>query len=360
MQKYFSKLKRGMAMLLACLCIITLVPIEAFAADGGSSFPQTIKCLKSPPMDQGFSIPGISSGDRGLLHIFTFEVNGVPTIAFCANHHKRMNDSMEGKTYTFSRIIDDPLLKAFLSYYYFLVNKNSWPVEQPPKSQCGNEMIENGWIQTIVWELITNGSAYKHCLELDFEAKKACVESGGNPGNIKFGLSDAGFSEMLNLAKARLKGYKAVNGTYIKSDRAEQFGWSEEYECVDLMTAYLGAAMSGQYGNWTFAMYNAPDSAFQPMIVPIPETGEPGAGIWAKVKKVDGDGNPLSGAEFKFSYTTPTTGEQVAGTATTGSDGYAYIRISSTQLGGQSQAEIFAQETKAPAGYQLIRLLAVW
>lgn len=348
MQKFFAKLKRGLAVFLACLTLASVLPVPVFAA----GFPDQIESVHIPNLGAGCPHYSTLGGDA-LLHIMTFDVGGTEKVGFCYDHTASLRSQASlHQHWKKSGPFPEGLTTAFLSWYYTELNQRkadgSWGLHDTHQSGAtlhANHAASNGWVQALVWELKGKESDYSSLFNsIDYNA--------GVDGN--YGLSSTDFDRLMHLAKARVRAFKDVIGTYERG----MDGSTDEEDSALLLAMIIAGYKKGDYGQKKFALYTPVERPQdQPMIVPV----EPGGSdyeepVWAKIRKVDENGKGLQGAEFTFSYQlpggniTPLSG----GVKTTDSDGWAYVRIPPEVMGDLTNVTVFATETKAPPGYQLI------
>lgn len=354
MQKYFSQLKRGLAAFLAVLTLFSVMPLQAFAVGD----PDVVTCKHVPDLANAARLHTL--GDSALLHIFTFDVGGTEKVGFCYDHSKHMGSGSVGDKWKKSKNLEEGMTTAFLSYYYTILNKNKasgqWGLHDTKNSGAPghtNHAATNGWVQALVWELKGKESDYASL----FNSLNA--EAGYD---AKYGCSDADFQRLKHLGQARVDAYTDVAGAYYGgADMSVPMSGQEAItDSATTLAMIIAGYKRGDYGHKTFALYNPVDKpGDQPMIVPVePPDDNPGR-VWAKIRKIDENGNGLPGAEFTFSYQLA-GGNMVplpGGVKTTDGDGWAYVQITPDILGDLTNVTIYAKETKAPAGYKLVNVM---
>ena len=148
---------RVVAMLLAVVCIVGLIPTTAFAAN---TVPGTVTLKKAD-----YHVTDAIKYDSGVLgecyvHEFYMNVNGSETVGFCADHSKRMGTSLTGHTWSNPEEITDKNVKLLLSYYYSYSEGKFSPAGEAQGLQPFDEFSAvwtQGWLQACVW-LALNGS----------------------------------------------------------------------------------------------------------------------------------------------------------------------------------------------------------
>lgn len=102
-QKYLAKLKRGLAVFLAVLTLVGIMPMSVFAEE---SAPNTITCNKVPHMDPNHKME--TFGSNAYLHIIDFKVGSRNSdVVFCGDHNLSLGQHSNGCTWTKSGDITD-------------------------------------------------------------------------------------------------------------------------------------------------------------------------------------------------------------------------------------------------------------
>lgn len=305
MKRLHSLRTRAISLLLSLVCIIGVFPTTAFAA--GSEIT-----LKDVDFDCGtgqiglsnFKSPGLD--DPVLLHLFTFDVDGAETYAFCTDHSAHLGEKNKGHKWNNPHEISVPRATPVLAYYY-------WSIEQGKFSALDNQST-NGYVQTAIW-----------------------MELAGK-------LPDWQTNEeawITALAKERDAVRKAY-GWGVDPD------WTSERHLRMVITEFKNGTYGGT--NWSFTEWNYAGSLSgkqQTVLTPYHDGDDTGENDEFKliIKKVDAT-NPtkgLPGAMFKVEGA-----NNFSKTYTTGSDGTIVLTQDNLDPGTYGVTEV-----AAPSGYEI-------
>ena len=148
MKKTWHSLKnRVTAMLLALICVLSLLPTAALAAGA-----DTIKLER-------FGMSGVSyqsaSLGRCTMHQMYYGVAGKTSVGFCGTKGGGMGTSLIGQTWGHPKPVTDPTVKMMMAYYYahslgiFTDKAHALGVDDIWDS--GYSWYMNAWVQAIVW-----------------------------------------------------------------------------------------------------------------------------------------------------------------------------------------------------------------
>lgn len=148
MKKTWHSLKnRVIAMLLALICVLGLLPTAALAA-----VADTIKLER-------FGMSGVSyqsaSLGRCTMHQMYYGVAGKTSVGFCGTKGGGMGTSLIGQTWGDPKPVTDPTVKMMMAYYYahslgiFTDKAHALGVDDIWDS--GYSWYMNAWVQAIVW-----------------------------------------------------------------------------------------------------------------------------------------------------------------------------------------------------------------
>ena len=349
MKRKTSLRTRVVAMLLAVVCIVGLIPTTAFAANTGTNtVPGTVTLKKAD-----YHVTDAIKYDSGVLgecyvHEFYMNVNGSETVGFCADHSKRMGTSLTGHTWSNPEEITDKNVKLLLSYYYSYSEGKFSAAGEAAGLQPFDEFTAvwtQGWLQACVW-LALNGSLP------DYEADRE------------------GWIEAVATERMRL-----VNAYHDKG-----YSWAQHYTSIDdpddlpdgtvtnegdegwtcrMAAAYIlnNADMWGDWSIYRYA-YAGPGSdahpdptTIQAIIVGIynAEPDIPGNPCSLTIKKVDAT-NPnktLQGAVFQVTATDGSFDKPYT------TDENGLIEINSRNESGFGPGRYAITEIKAPSGYTI-------
>ena len=142
--------QRVISLLLTLVCLLGLVPTEAFAAT--SNVPSSIIMEDCTHNGVHYESPAL---DTCWLHQMRFDYNGVSLIGFCSDHDKEMGWSLEGHKWDSPQPINDPTVKIMMAYYYahsrgiFTDQAKALGVDQVWGSEYTWTM--NAWVQAVIW-----------------------------------------------------------------------------------------------------------------------------------------------------------------------------------------------------------------
>ena len=122
----YSFAKRALALLLALVCVMGLLPLSAFAAAGLSSAPGSITQKSSDYMKIGgksvrYKAASSVINNVGLPYVFDEQVDVPgfgPTRALCAYQRGTLGPAANGQKWTYKEEVTHPSLKVLLTYIY--------------------------------------------------------------------------------------------------------------------------------------------------------------------------------------------------------------------------------------------------
>ena len=342
MKRTTSLRTRVVAMFLAAVCIVGLIPTTAFAA--GSSVPQTIT-LKNADYHVGEGLH-YTSGTLGecYIHEFTMNVDGSTQVGFCGDHSKEMGTSLIGDPWSSPTEITDKNVKLILSAFYS--HSNGMFTEAGKAAGCStyNEfetIWTQGWYQACVW-LALQGDLPDYETNPDAWVEAVATERM----RVINAYHDAGQSWAQH--------YENIDDPDDLPD-----GTEGTWTCRAAAQFLLNNFNSGYYLDWTIYRYsyagNGSDKHaagdVQSIIVGFPsdEPDEPGDSVGLTIRKVDSSNQNkgLQGAQFSV-------------VATDGSFDKTYTTDSTGTITIDSETEplfkagtYIVTETKAPAGYTI-------
>ncbi len=119
--------RRVLSLLLALVCVMGVLPLSAFAAEGLSSAPASITQKSSDYMYIGgrpvrYRAASETINSKGLPYVFDEQVTvpglDAPTRALCAYHKGTLGNGANGQKWNFKTEVTDPSLKTLLTYVY--------------------------------------------------------------------------------------------------------------------------------------------------------------------------------------------------------------------------------------------------
>lgn len=382
MQKCISKLRRGLAALLACLTVLTCCPIYAsadtvldqpegcgvnhydrhlldgdkggstdhwqngapFTCPSGETFPGTITATST---DWGSNYTMANSdiinkdfgpGHAGtIMHMFHMNSNGMPVIGYCGDHEKGFNSKSLKKKWNLQVVIE-PHTKAyqvFLDYFYdrYFYTTNAVnqygsvsaakaaDSENAYKILTDKEMQSlNAWVQACIWLFNKNSMRWDCFLDLD----------------------DTGVHATEQRQRLAKEIAKAVN----------VYGSMDEATAMELLTGIIKNWNNGEYERRYYAKYQ-PDGEHpndQPIYIPsmVDIPGDEDRNGYAKLLKVDKDQQPLAGAVFEIATDPAFQNPIMDSPKTTGSDGTITIHADKYDFKESDTVTLYIRE-KSPA-----------
>ena len=304
--------KRLTALLLALVCVFSLIPTTAFAAG------DTIK-LKN------FGYTGVSYQSAALgraqLHQMYFQDGSATTVGFCGTKGGGMGDSLRGQTWGNKTPITDPTVVTMMAYFYSHANNNfSDEAIAMGENNVWSEAYcwrMNAWVQAVIWR-------YKQGLLSD--PVVACAE------------------ELMAV-------YNSIEGTSYTNIDEKRAGSTNTFR--DISQYVLDLGKRGVWGKCQAYEYSFtgsgssthPASSVQKIILGDHSIeNKPKEEYFLIVKKVDSS-NPtkgLAGAKFHVQSQNGSYSEDIV----TGADGTYKI----SNLSANTYA---VTETEGPSGYEI-------
>lgn len=327
---------RLLSLFLTAICVIGLIPTNAFAASSGS-MPSEITLQKSDyflDTDGSKTYNSPSFGEPLYLHIINMNVGGETKVGFCAEHGKQLGNTLIGKKWGNPEPVTNSFIKMMIGYYYCMTDTKYQT--DAYKEKWGGELwtdpnlirYHNAWIQALCWRALGQGAA----IPSDAEGQKVAIAK-----------------ELMYIANAK-------NGTSYSDIYTDKYGTTTFYQkgekvldntdCwpdVDVtLYHYIGGNATSPDGKKHYTNENT-----QAIMVATPK-GEPTIDDYQiVVKKVDSS-NPtkgLSGATFSLTMV-GSDDPSFPMTGVTGQDGtYTFKPLKA----GTYQVT----ETEAPEGYQI-------
>ena len=122
-----SFFNRALSLLLALVCILGVLPLSAFAAEGLSTAPDSITQKSSDYMYIGgrpvrYRAASDVINNAGLPYVFDEQVNvpglDAPVRALCAYHKGTLGSGANGQKWNFKTEVDNASLNVLLTYVY--------------------------------------------------------------------------------------------------------------------------------------------------------------------------------------------------------------------------------------------------
>ena len=143
------KFRRLTALLLAAVCLLSLLPVPARAEDSAIKL-KSITWTSGNYQSAYFERPC-------QIQDFHMQVGGLTLSGFCGDHSKHLNNSHIGDTWSSPQPVTNDVVKIMMSYYYtHLLGEEYWNDECIAKGFnyqiSGDAILQyNGWIQEVVW-----------------------------------------------------------------------------------------------------------------------------------------------------------------------------------------------------------------
>ena len=339
MKRTTSLRTRIVAMFLAAVCIVGLIPTTAFAAS--SSVPQTVT-LENADYHVGEGLH-YTSGTLGecYIHEFYMNVDGSTQVGFCADHSKEMGASLINHPWSNPTEITDKNVKLLLSAYYSHSNGMFSDAGEAAGLSTYNEFESiwtQGWFQACVW-LALQGDLP------DYETSPdAWVEAVA--------------TERMRVINAYHDAGQSWANHYDNIDDPDDLpdGTPGTWTCRAAAQHVLNNFNNGYYLDWSIYKYDYAGNGssshakgdVQSILVGFPNNGT-NEDCVLLIRKLDASNQNkgLEGAQFSVisadgafnkTYTTDSTG---------------IIRINSTTEPLFKPGTYVVTETKAPNGYQI-------
>ena len=328
MQKYFAKFRRGISAFLACLMLVTALPLNAMAEGTGAPSSITLKEFPDrggtwsywPSYDNGGKImsSGPSSTDAK-MHQITFSVDGKDRIAFCDNHHKGLGTLDKFKAWASpSTVPEGSALHFVLTLGYAnLYGTNGKTDTLGAAPSLGDSLSwSQATTQAYVWAITNKPDWFTHLLD-------------GNATEPMLGNGDTAPSEYNEAAASRYRLARERVAAAVGKAGSMQFTdvGGKSYDCstpgglaeaifdtekilAGVISGYIDKTWptdpSGNLYEYTFYNYQYAGgkdshSSHQGMYIGWPSgtpTDVDQCWYGVKLMKVDDKGNPLIGARF--------------------------------------------------------------
>lgn len=350
MTKSASQSKRILSLFLALILMLGMIPISGIEAKAADSIPSTVTlenanysagARKGTTYTSTFSEIGTAN-----MHYFAMGVNGNQTVGFCLDHNKHLGNVLAGTTW------DNPtpttlseVAQRFLTYYYY---KNE--LHQKAHAETGTNCTADSALK--------NDERYSGFWG-EFELNWANALFQAVVWKCK---TDPSFDPIHNeadkvaLAKERQVIAKAIMGLPASYD--------EHYANIGYIIDAIGdngwMIQQGihydfyEYSWKTSQMYPYSDKrGVQSVVVAVRDADPTGDPVYVKVRKVDGEGNALSGAVF-------TVYEDSAATHPVRKNSQAISTVDEWTIIGPMEPSaslgdsftLYVKETNAPSGYK--------
>ena len=169
-------INRALSLLLALVCVMGVLPLSAFAAEGLGSAPGSITQKSSDYMKIGgksvrYKAASSTINNVGLPYVFNeqVEVPGFgPTRALCAYQRGTLGPAANGQHWNFKNEADSASLKVLLTYIYSCTYGDF--------TAAGNARGLETWTQywSDIWFLVAQAMSwyYEHGIIIDVNSNK--------------------------------------------------------------------------------------------------------------------------------------------------------------------------------------------
>ncbi len=352
-------IQRAMALLLALVCAMGILPLSAFAAEGLSSAPASITQKSSDYMYIGgrpvrYRAASDTINNAGLPYVFDEQVTvpglDAPIRALCAYHKGTLGSGANGQKWNFKTEADSSSLKVLLTYIYAHTYGNF--------TDAGNAVGLEHWSEywSNIWFMVAQAMSWYY-----------------EYGIIKDVTSNReGFIEQA--AEEFVAAMKLYHQTYVQSSWITNWdaidthsiidssdGGATGYSAYDYVATGVNLVLEHPeyYHNYHLWIYEWDSSQpwklagqsgvpMQRLLIAVPEErDEDEDTVRLTVKKLEaGTNKPLSGVTFKVENSADPSAFSV--TRETGSDGTFTL---TAETDGLSAGQYTITEVAAPEGY---------
>ena len=351
-------MKRALSLLLALVCVLGVLPLSAFAAEGLSSAPASITQKSSDYMKIGgksvrYKAASSVINNVGLPYVFDEQVSvpglDAPVRALCAYQKGTLGPAANGQRWNFQSEVDNVSLKVLLTYIY----SHTYGRFTNAGDARGLEHWNQYWSD--IWFMVAQAMSwyYEHGIIKDVTAdREGFIEQAseefvaamklyhdtyGQSSFIK-DWSKIGTHSIIDSADGGKTGNSAYD--YIKTGVDLVLDHPEYYYSYHLWTYEWDKSqpwkLTGQSG-----------VPMQRLLIAVPDEAYEEPGVTLTVKKLEaGTGKPLANVPFKIENTNDPAAFSV--TKTTGADGSITL---TREADGLSAGQYTITEDAAPAGY---------
>ncbi len=347
-------INRAIALLLALVCVMGLLPLSAFAADGLSSAPGSITQKSSDYMKIGgqsvrYSAASSVINSVGRPYVFDEQVE-VPgfgtTRALCAYQKGTLGPGANGQKWNYKSEVDNPSLRVLLTYIYSHTYGNFtaagdavglehwgqyWSDIWFMVAQAGSWLYEHG----AILDVTSNREGFIEQMAEEFVAAMKLYHDTYGQSSFITNWSSIDTHSIIDSADGGKTGYSAYDyiatGVNLVLDHPEYYHnyhlWLYEWDSTQPWK------LPGQSG-----------VPMQRLLIAVPDDEPINENLRLTVKKLEaGSNKPLPGVSFKV--------EAVDGdfsvTRTTGADGTFTL----TDTDGLTSGQYTITEEAVPEGY---------
>ncbi len=351
-----SFLNRALSLLLALVCILGILPLSAFAAEGLSNAPATITQKSSDYMYSGgkpvrYEAASSAINSVGRPFVFDEQVD-VPgfgaTRALCAYQQGTLGSGANGQKWNFSKEVTHPSLKALLKWVYSSTYGNFTPAGKAAGLETWGAMWSDLWFltaQAMTW-------CHEHGVLIDYTTNK---EGFYIQAAEEFMAGVKMFHDEWNYSPWITDWSKVDIYTIIDSADNGKTGHSAyDYISINMELVLNHPEYFYEYSLWEYdwdssqpwKLPGQEGAEMQRLLIAVPNEGPKDEELCLTVKKLEaGTNKPLPGVTFKIEIMDQDSDFSV--TRTTGADGTITLTDKTDSL---SSGQYRITEVSAP-GY---------
>ena len=353
-------IKRAVSLLLALVCVVGVLPLSAFAAEGLSTAPSAITQKDCDYFySGGHPVRYKSASDtinaEGLPFVFDEQVTvpglDAPVRALCAYHNGSLGSAANGQKWNFKNEVTDPSLKALLTWVHSCTYGNF--------TDAGNARGLETWgpLWSDVWFVVSQAMTwyYEYGLIINCDTDRE--------GFIR------------QASEEMLAAFKMFHDTWNST------AWITDWDNVDIYTIidsndngvtgnssydYISTGINlvldhpeyfHNYNLWEYEwdttqpwkLVGHSSTEMQRLLIAVPDGTPTDSSVSLTVKKLEaGTNKPIPGVTFKIESADGSGDFSV--TKTTGADGTLTITSDSD---GLTAGQYKITETAAPEGYEM-------
>ncbi len=350
-------IKRAVSLLLALVCVLGVLPLSAFAAEGLSSAPGSITQKSSDYMKIGgksvrYKAASSIINNIGLPYVFNEQVDVPgygPTRALCAYQKGTLGPGANGQKWNYKSEVDNASLKVLLTYIYSLTYGDF--------TDAGNAVGLEHWDQywSDIWFLVAQAGSwlYEHGAILDVNSnREGFIEQMAEEFVAAMKLYHRTYGQ-----SSWIKDWDAIN-THSIIDSAD--GGKTGYSAYDYIATGVNLVLDHpeyfhEYHLWLYEwdksqpwkLAGQSGVPMQHLLIAVPDDQPSQDTVRLTVKKLEaGTNKPIPGVTFKIESADGSGNFSV--TRETGADGTITL---TSEADGLSADQYTITEVAAPEGY---------
>ena len=349
---------RAMALLLALVCVMGILPLSAFAATGLSSAPSSITQKSSDYMKIGgqsvrYRAASSVINNVGLPYVFDEQVNvpglDAPIRALCAYQKGTLGPAANGQKWNFKQEVPSASLKVLLTYIYSHTYGNF--------TDAGNAIGLEHWDEywSDIWFMVAQAMSwyYEHGIIKDVNSdKEGFIEQAAEEFIAAMKLYHQTYGQ-----SSWITNWDSI-GTHSIIDSKD--GGVTGYSAYDYVSTGVNLVLDHPeyYYNYHLWMYEWDKSQpwklagqsgvpMQHLLIAVPDDNYEEPSVSLTVKKLEaGTNKPLPGVSFKIEDAEDSARFSV--TKATGADGTLTL---TDDADGLSAGQYMITEEAVPPGY---------